>query len=128
MNFLEGNCEFKNGSAFFNEGNFSIKLDDRLNELLKEYDGKDLVFGIRPEDIYSPENAPEVPEEDHVTANVEVVEPMGSETYVYMNTGKSSFIARVDASIHATESQQQKLAFDVTKAHVFDPQTEITIL
>ena len=55
---------------------------------------------------------------------IEVVEPMGAETYLYLNTGINSFIARVRASDRFDVNHRLKVAFKVGRAHLFDAATE----
>jgi len=63
-----------------------------------------------------------------VKAKIEVVEPMGSETYVYLNTGENSFIARVDPHKKLRVGELESLAVLLPKAHIFDGETEKTII
>ena len=100
-------------------------------EYLNEEIGKEVCMGIRPENIDdSPEFVAAHPE-SVITVNVEVTELMGSETYLYMSTtGKDdNIIARVDPRT-ATRAGDKgvKVAFDTTRLHFFDKETEETIL
>jgi multiple sugar transport system ATP-binding protein len=56
--------------------------------------------------------------------DLEVVEPMGAETYLYLNTGVNSFVARVRASRRLEGNRRLKVAFKVDRAHLFDAATE----
>ena len=58
---------------------------------------------------------------------MDVVEPMGSEIYLYLNAGNNSFVARVSNQDTATINQDLQIVFDMSKAHFFDPKTEETI-
>ena len=127
MNFLEGSLEQDNGLVF-NEGSFKVRIPARYEAPLAQYVGKNLTFGIRPEDIYDPTYGTELPGKQEITAKVEVVEPMGSEIYLYLTTGKASFVARVEPQVRAEVDQQKKLLFNMEKVHFFDPTTEANIL
>ena len=63
-----------------------------------------------------------------IEALVEVVEPMGNEVFLYLTTGKSSFVARVDPVHIPTVKQRVRLAAEIDKAHFFDRETEISLL
>jgi len=59
-----------------------------------------------------------------IEVKVEVSEPMGAETYLYLDTGASSFIARVRPTDRFEVNQKVKVTFDLDQAHLFDPTTE----
>ena len=72
--------------------------DDRY----KSFIGKEVILGIRPEDIHDPETMSRGVEAVEIEARVEVVEPMGNEVFLYLTTGKSSFGARVSRGAKKT--------------------------
>lgn len=127
MNFMKGTLEQENGLVF-NEGTIRLRVPSRYNEALKDYAGRQVTFGIRPEDIYDPTYGTDLPNKQEVTSKVEVIEPMGSEIYLYMTTGKTPFIARVEPHVRAELDEQKKLIFNMDKAHFFDIETEDNIL
>ena len=88
--------------------------------------GEDLIFGLRPEDIYDPAFAPSRATVDQlVDAKVEVSEPLGSEAYLYLLSGEdTSYIARVDPRTTAVVGENFKLVFDMNEVHLFDPVTQ----
>src|SRR5690606_22500210 len=128
MNFFKGSIRQEGGQAWFIEDNNTaapvrIALDDRLSRLAAAHAGKVLVFGIRPEDVEDAEtNGTTNPTAAEVT--VEVSEPMGAETYLYLNTQAHSFIARVRPTDRYDAGQKVKVAFNLAKAHLFDATTE----
>lgn len=129
MNFMEGVLETDNGQLVFNEGNIKVAIPGRIAEKIKAANVKEVAFGIRPEDIYDPEfkagmGGDAVP----VASKVEIMEPMGSEIYLYMTTGKNPFVARVDAHAKAEVDEIKTLHFNMHKAHFFDLKTEKTIV
>jgi len=120
MNFFSGHITQQNGGLVFKEESFQVAIPKEWKEDLAGYADKEITFGFRPEDIGSPqaegrEGAP------RVAATVEVVEPMGSETYVYLNTGKHTFIARVDSHRRCDVGDTMDLALVMEKSHFFDP-------
>lgn len=124
MNFFTGRLEARPGGVFFNEGNFSVRLDEAHASRVQGYVGKEVILGIRPEDVADSLFVTNPPPDHLVRAKVEVVEPMGAEVYLYMNTGRHNFIARVDAHETARENQDLTMVFDMRKAHFFDVATE----
>ena len=128
MNFIEGKIEKKDGAICFNEGTFSIKLPASKAAKLAAYDGKPVIFGIRPEDIRDPSMSAQGTDKAEVTAKVEVIEPMGNESIVYFTTGKTPFIARIESHVPVKENENKQLVFNLDKVHVFDKTTEMTIV
>ncbi|MCX7017609.1 MAG: sn-glycerol-3-phosphate ABC transporter ATP-binding protein UgpC [bacterium] len=124
MNFMTGTVEQNNSTLVFNEGSFHLNLPSRYHEALKPFVNKQVVFGIRPEDIYDPSYGTELPNKQDVSAKVEVIEPMGSEIYLYMTTGKNPFIARVEPHVRAELDEQKKIIFNMDKAHFFENTAE----
>jgi len=127
MNFMNGRIVKKDGRIYFDEGRIQVKLVEDMYKKITPYIGKEVIFGIRSEDIYDKLFVSEAPPENIVRVNCEVVEPMGSEVYLYLNTGKSTFIARVGAHNRPQVNQDMDLVFDMSKVHFFDKDTEETI-
>ena len=95
---------------------------------INAYVGKEVVFGIRPEDVH---DEPELIEKWNfakTTAEVEVTELMGAETYLYLNCEGNAITARVDPSSKAKAGDSTPIAFKMNKMHLFDKETEVTIL
>jgi len=127
MNFMNGKIIKKDSKLYFDEGRIKVKIVEDMYKKLTPYVGKDIIFGIRSEDIYDKLFISEAPAENIIRVNCEVVEPMGSEVYLYLNTGKHAFIARVGAHDRPHVNQDIDVVFDMSKVHFFDKDTEITI-
>lgn len=127
MNFMKGRIIKKEGKMYFDEGKVTVKLVEDMYVKMSAYLGKEIIFGIRSEDIYDKLFVSEAPPENIVRVNCEVYEPMGSEVYLYLNTGKHTFIARVGAHDKPKVNQDMDLVFDMSKVHFFDKDTEETI-
>ena len=126
MNFIEGSLVKRNTGVYFNEDNFQVKLPEEMVQALGDREGE-LILGIRPEDIYDKVYAANASPDNTLTATVEVVEPMGSEAYIYLTTGKTPFIARLDSHEQVEVNTDIEMVFDMSKAHLFDPTTGETI-
>jgi len=107
---------------------FRVVLDEVLARKLTAYVAKAVVLGVRPEDISNKQRAALDPDKPGVSATVEVVEPMGSEVYVYFNTGHHSFVARVDSREKMEVGQRLESVFDMQNCHFFDAQSEQLIV
>ncbi|MFH1413772.1 MAG: sn-glycerol-3-phosphate ABC transporter ATP-binding protein UgpC [Candidatus Omnitrophota bacterium] len=128
MNFMNGKIIKKDGRLFFDEGKIKVKLVEDMYNKLNPYLEKEVILGIRSEDIYDKLFVSEASPENTVRVNCEVYEPMGSEVYLYLNTGRHTFIARVGAHDRPQVNQDIDLVFDMSKVHFFDKDSEETIV
>jgi multiple sugar transport system ATP-binding protein len=128
MNFMNGRLIKKNGKIYFDEGKILVKVVEDMYKKIEAYVGKEIIFGIRSEDIYDKLFVSEAPPENIVRVNCEVAEPMGSEVYLYLNTGKHTFIARVGAHDRPRVNQDIDVVFDMSKVHFFAKDTEQTLI
>ncbi len=128
MNFIKGRLVADGNGLRFDEGKISFPLLDEMKQPLAGQVGQEITLGIRPEDIHDPDTMGRGADTTEIEAQVEVVEPMGNEVFLYLTTGLSSFVARVDP-IHIPEvGQQVKLAVEVGKAHFFAKDTQQSLL
>ncbi len=127
-NFMTGRIIQKERKFYFDEGKFQVKLVEEMHDKVLGYIGKEIVLGIRPEDVYDKLFTSLASPENTVRATCEVVEPMGSEVYLHLNTGRHTFIARVGAHDRPEVNRDMDLVFDMSKVHFFDKETEKTII
>ncbi len=129
MNFLQ--AKITNGSEGYviDGACFKVKAPADKAELLKDYVGKDVVFGVRPEDIFDKNlaNIIEATPDNTMTAKVDVIEPMGPIVTMYLSCGDHDIIATIDAETKAKEGTDIELILDMAKTHVFDKETEKAI-
>jgi len=123
MNFMAGVIRNDNGLVF-EEANMRLQLPPRYHQSLSQFIDKPVVFGIRPEDIYDANFAPGISQPSQAESVVEVVEPMGNEIFLYLNSGAHQYVARVNASETPTVGRKINVIFDMQKAHFFHPETE----
>jgi multiple sugar transport system ATP-binding protein len=126
MNFFSGGIMTKNGKLYFKEETFELPLVESWKSAVSPYIDRKVVFGIRPEDICWEKSGNT--DATAIKAEIEVIEPMGSETYLYLNTGVTSFIARVDAHKLLKVGDHVELPLFMSKAHLFDKETEKLII
>lgn len=127
MNFLEGKIAAQDGDFYFQDRGIKLRILPQNYAKIASYRDQEVIFGIRPEDIYDKIFAQDARPEFTITATVDIVEPMGSEIYLYLNAGNNTFVARVSNQDTATVNQDLQIVFDMSKAHFFDPHTEETI-
>lgn len=128
MNFIKGNIIKKEGKFYFNEGRFQVRIIDAMIKKLLPYMDSEIIFGLRPEDIYDKLFVSDAPPENTIKATCEVIEPMGSEAYLYLNTGKNQLVAKVGGHNKPTINQDMDLVLDMSKIHFFDKDTDETIV
>jgi multiple sugar transport system ATP-binding protein len=124
MNFFEGILRGKDGDLRFDSaGGFSLPVPPAKRQAVQAFRDRPVTLGLRPEDIGS-NAAQQVAGAPGIPAVVEVVEPMGSESYVYLRSGESRFVSRVDAHRRFGIGQAVEPAVYMEKSHFFDPATE----
>ncbi len=94
MNFIKGAIIKKNNKFYFNEGNFQVKIIDEMYPKISQYENKEIIFGVRPEDIYDKLFVSEASSENTVRATCEIIEPMGSEVYLYLTPARVQWSLR----------------------------------
>jgi multiple sugar transport system ATP-binding protein len=121
MNFFSAKLTEKDGGLFVEFENISLKIQEERQEVYQQYAGKQVVFGIRPEDIHNPVYTPSgiVPAE--ADCMVEVTELMGNEIFLYLIISNSKFVARVDPRSEFKVGEKIKLVFNMANMHLFDP-------
>ena len=130
MDFVEGTLEKKEDGVWFTFGASSVKLPEgraaKIDE--KGYIGKQVVMGVRSENIYDDQMHISASPDSVVKAHVEVTELMGSETLLHLDVEGASFIATVDPRTQAKAGDDIEICFDMNRIHLFDKETEMAIL
>ena len=125
MNFCAADLVQSNGDLVVDAGDFSVTIPESKRE---SYAGAlnqgKVVFGIRPEDMHDPDYVPPGVKESIIDANVDVVELMGNEIFVYLNVGDQNMIARVDPRTSFRVGDQIKMAINMDNMHLFNKETE----
>ena len=108
---------------------FDLKVPEGKAKILDEkgYNGKEIVFGIRPEDIKSEQLVLDSNPESVLTSQVVVSELLGAEIMLYSKIGNHEFISKVSAQDLYEPGTDVKLAFNLSKGHFFDKDTENVI-
>ncbi|WP_010273038.1 ABC transporter ATP-binding protein [Paenibacillus senegalensis] len=130
MNFINGTFEDTGGNLTFKANGVNVAVPEGKANVLREkgYIGKEVVMGIRPEDIHEEPVFLEASPNTIVNANIEVAENLGHEMYLYITgLGQDTVIARVDGRAALKEGTTVELAFDMNKVHFFDKETTLSI-
>ena len=128
MNLLKGKIQRREGGLFFVESaeknGLVFPLKGNLESLASKYIDKDVVFGIRPEhlsdEIKDGAAAP-------ISSTVEIAEPMGSESLVYLKAGGGNLIARIHGEHLFHLGEQVTVQLNMDKVNLFDAATENVI-
>lgn len=122
MNFIDGALSKKSKIQFVEkESGTAIDIPKDKQKKLLPYAGKDVWMGIRPEHISLATGT-----KSKISAQVEVVEPMGNEIFIYFTTGSSPTVARMAPAV-VQPGKKAGFSFDMSKAHFFDKTTENVI-
>ncbi|CAB49105.1 ABC transporter ATP-binding protein [Pyrococcus abyssi] len=126
MNFLTATVS---SDGFLDFGEFRLKLLKDQFEVLEENNliGKEVIFGIRPEDIYDASFIRVEEPENIVRAKVDIVENLGGEKIVHLRLGDIIFTAKFPQESVVEEGQEAEVFFDMKKAHVFNKTNERAI-
>ncbi|MCL6458243.1 MAG: sn-glycerol-3-phosphate ABC transporter ATP-binding protein UgpC [Gorillibacterium sp.] len=131
MNFLSGKMIEESGSLHFKAQGVDLEMPEGKAKILraKGYINKEMILGVRPEDLHDEPVFLEGSPKSVVNAHIEVSENLGYEMYLYLNgIGPGSVIARVDSRSGLKDGANIKLAFDMNKVHLFDKETSDSIL
>jgi multiple sugar transport system ATP-binding protein len=156
MNFLQSRIEQVDGKMQIGVGDQKITLSEDVLSTrpeLKQYVGKDLIVGIRPQDFEDASLRSDLPEDARVKARIDLVEAIGTETLVHFDVeapvvvtedmkelaadagesterleqqakeGRNEFVAQLDPKTRIREGNVAELAVDTTRLHFFNPET-----
>jgi multiple sugar transport system ATP-binding protein len=127
MNFFKSKLIKGDGKLFVDGGSFKVEVPaDRYNAY-SNYAGKNVILGIRPEDIQDPNFLPPGIFPQPVDGLVDVTELMGNEIFLYVTTGEHSFVARVDPRTRVHMGDKTQVMFNMNNMHLFDPESELAI-
>ena len=124
MNFFDATVSGTGNDMILNAGDFKLPVPPARREKMQGYAGKTVVFGVRPEDIHDRDFAPASIVGAVVPAQVDVMEPLGSEINLYLLSGKQSYLATVDPRSQARPGKNIEVMMNLDHLHVFDKATE----
>lgn len=124
MNFVTG---------IYHQGRFEIAkksftVPKMFHESLKSHDGKEIILGIRPEDIHYEGIVADTFPDTPFDFDIEVAELLGHEFILHGQFGNQPILAKVSSRVDVHAHETIKLAMDVTKLHFFDKETTLAII
>jgi multiple sugar transport system ATP-binding protein len=127
MNFFNAEIGKEGEDIVIKTESFTVKVPEERRAALKGHVGKAVVFGLRPEDIHDPNFAPPRIIAQNVEADVDLTELMGNEIFLFLKSGESEYVARVDPRTSYKMGDSVTMAFNMENMHVFDKETEQVI-
>jgi len=132
MNLFNATLSKKGKNLIVSFGTSTIELPESVSKKLIDdsYIGKEVVFGVRPEDLHDEEIFVSASPKTCIDVEIDVLENLGNETILYTKVdGKEDYcIAKVDARTTVKAGDTVKLAIDANHVHLFDKDTELAIL
>jgi len=123
MNFFPAALQAHDGDLLVRSAGIELKVPPELAERASGAVREEVILGIRPEDIHDARRVPPNGASP-VELKVDLVEHMGSETYVYFTAAGATFIARMEGGLDARPGDLLPIVVDTHKMHLFDRDTE----
>jgi len=129
MNFIDAVFNTDSKGYYLEVGADKLYLPaEKVKDNAKEYVGKAVKLGVRPEDIYDDQAFLTANPDAVIAANVDVSELMGSEVYLYLKYNDNTLTARVAPTTKSRTGDSIKAALDMNNVHLFDVETELAII
>lgn len=124
MNFFPAKLRKDGSNLYVDTGDFTVKIPENRVSTYMHLADKDVIFGIRPEDIHNPAFVPSGIHAAPVDTKVDVTELMGNEIFLYLVSGKNNYVARVDPRTRFQMGDQVQVIFNMDNFHIFDPSAD----
>ncbi len=129
MNFMNAHVVSKDGGLWIKlKNDIMLKVPKIYEDELGEYKDKEILFGIRPEDIYDKMFAVAPTAENTVRVKVDILEPLGNQTILHAKVGEDIIVASIDPKTEANVGQEMDLVFDMSMMRAFNIQTQQAII
>jgi multiple sugar transport system ATP-binding protein len=126
MNFFPGQLVSDNGGQdlWVQTSGLKLQVPQAKRTKLASLNGRDIVFGVRPEHIHHRSEVRDAKPEEMANVQVSVVEPLGSEVNAYLAANGHEFIARMDTATRLQPGETTEAVFETEHLHIFDKETE----
>ncbi len=124
MNFFNAKLERANGELIVDAGTFKVPVPASKTSMYQAHTGKEVIFGIRPDDIHDPDFTPPGIEAAPVEVEVDVTELMGNEIFAYLLVGDDNFVGRIDPRTKYKTGDQAQVVFNMDNMHLFETKGE----
>ena len=128
MNFIDGVVEKSGNDLFASFNGNKIKFPANKYDALKSYIGKEVNFCIRPQSLSDDKELIANNPHSTIVGDIEVVEHMGAESYVYTKCGNASVTIRIEGTTNLKVGEKAKIYLNVDKLHVFDKDTTLRVI
>ncbi len=128
MNFVDCRVDVQGDAVFVDFGSFRLRVPEGVAGRVAPNAGRDLLFGIRPENLHDRLFAQNVRPDATVAARVEVKEAMGSDLFLYLDVGGHTVHARMSPATKVDVGRTLDVYFDMGKVHLFDPDSGETLV
>jgi multiple sugar transport system ATP-binding protein len=128
MNFLPAKLIAEDGRVYVTGASFKLKVPPDKAGKLEDYIDREVVLGIRPENLKAKEMVPDYDPETVLEAQVRVREPLGDELIIHAENGGVELVARLDPRIEVGIDQTIELIAEMDFMHIFNKETEETIV
>jgi multiple sugar transport system ATP-binding protein len=127
MNFFDAVLREEDGGLVVETSIFKLPTPPKFSDMYRNHAGQKVVFGIRPEDIHDADYQPPGIIPGIIKANVDVVEQMGNEMVVYLESQGTTFISRMDPRTRARVGQAMDVVFNMENVHLFDVDNKLSL-
>lgn len=128
MNFIPSTVLREDSEYFIDAESFKVKLPKTFHEAISSYTGKQVTFGVRPEDFHDQQFTPDATIDNTMKAQVEVIEPLGDEVLFYLVSGKYHLVAKLDSRTQVKVGDKIEVVLEMAKTHIFDIEDESTLV
>jgi multiple sugar transport system ATP-binding protein len=127
MNFFDAKLEQNDEGLVINCSVFQLHVPKEKADIYRSHLGKDIIFGLRPEDFHDREYQPPGITPANIEARVDVIEQMGHEVIIHLEEADSSFIARTDPRTNTHVGDRLGMVVNMDNMHLFDVDTELSL-
>jgi multiple sugar transport system ATP-binding protein len=127
MNFINATLTEKDGKIYVTNKDIEVAINKEDYEVVKSYIGKEIILGVRPEDIHIENEFIKNNLDTVFEAEVDLSELMGAEIYAYLKVGDTNITARFDGRRKLQIGEKLKLSMDKQRLHIFDKETQVCI-
>jgi multiple sugar transport system ATP-binding protein len=120
MNFFDVKVAKSDGKFVVDGNSFVVEIPEDMTSVYAPYEGKSVIFGIRPEDVHDPKFAPPGILASSLEANVDVTELMGNEIFVHLGSADSTFTGRIDPRTAFKTGEKVEVVFNMRNMHLFE--------
>ena len=132
MNFITAKLDKEGERVAITFGEHKIYLvEGKAKQLLEthsDYIGKEVIIGIRPENVHDEENYLATMADSKITVDVDLTESLGADTLLHLDINCTHAVARVNPRTRAKAGEKVDVVFDTNRLHIFDKDTELAIL